>query len=51
MDAYTATDRLMTESFGCPASDSGPPSCGPRAALRPGLSGGWYYHDDAQVAP
>jgi D-amino-acid dehydrogenase len=52
MDAYTATDRLMTEKFGCPAQRLGAAELADlEPALRPGLSGGWYYHDDAQVRP
>jgi len=52
MEAYTATDRLMTEAFQCPAR-----RCDPGAlrelepALRPGLAGGWYYHDDSHLRP
>jgi D-amino-acid dehydrogenase len=52
MDAYAATDRLMTESFACPArrcDASELVSLEP--ALRPGLAGGWYYDHDAHLRP
>jgi D-amino-acid dehydrogenase len=52
MDAYAATDRLLTETFHCPAR-----RCDVDAvlelepALRQGLAGGWYYPDDTQLRP
>ena len=52
MEAYAATDRLMTELFHCPARRyDGDTVCELEPALRPGLAGGWYYHDDAQLRP
>ncbi len=52
MEAYAATDRLMTEAFACPArrldSDE---LVALEPALKPGLAGGWYYHDDAHLRP
>jgi D-amino-acid dehydrogenase len=52
MDAYAATDRLMSEAFHCPARRfDGKALYDLEPALRPGLAGGWYYHDDAQLRP
>jgi D-amino-acid dehydrogenase len=52
MDAYTETDRLMTESFDCPARRLDPDQLlDLEPALKPGLAGGWYYHDDAHLRP
>jgi D-amino-acid dehydrogenase len=52
MDAYMATDRLMSEAFHCPAKRyDGAALLELEPALRPGLAGGWYYHDDAQLRP
>lgn len=52
MDAYAATDRLMTEAFACSAQRcDGNELVGLEPALRGGLSGGWYYHDDAHLRP
>ena len=52
MDGYTATDRLMTETFACPARRcDGAELVALEPALRPGLAGGWYYHDDVHVRP
>ncbi len=52
MEAYTSTDRLLTEAFACPARrcDSSE-LIALEPALRPGLAGGWYYHDDAHLRP
>ena len=52
MEAYAATDRLMTTNFNCPAR-----RCDAHAlvelepALKPGLAGGWYYDHDAHLRP
>lgn len=52
MDAYTATDRLMSEKFACPARRCDAAELATlEPALKFGLAGGWYYHDDAQVRP
>ncbi len=52
MDAYATTDRLMTETFNCPARRyDGAELVSLEPALRPGLAGGWYYHDDAHLRP
>ena len=52
MDAYAATDRLMTETFACPARRCDAAELAAlEPALQPGLAGGWYYHDDAQLRP
>jgi len=52
MDAYAATDRLMSESFQRPARRyDGDAVSELEPALRAGLAGGWYYHDDAQLRP
>jgi len=52
MEAYSATDRLMSESFHCPARRyDGDAVCELEPALRAGLAGGWYYHDDAHLRP
>jgi D-amino-acid dehydrogenase len=52
MDAFAATDRLMGEVFHCPARRyDAERVLELEPALRPGLAGGWYYHDDAQLRP
>ena len=52
MDAYAATDQLMSESFHCPAQRyDGDAVVALEPALRPGLAGGWFYHDDAHLRP
>ncbi len=52
MEAYAATDRLMGEAFHCPARAYDGDAAGrARARPRPGLAGGWYYHDDAHLRP
>jgi D-amino-acid dehydrogenase len=52
LESYAATDRLMGEAFDCPArrldSDE---LVAMEPALKPGLAGGWYYHDDAHLRP
>lgn len=52
LDAYAATDRILSESFGHPARRLDADEL--RAfepALNPGLAGGWYYESDAQLRP
>jgi D-amino-acid dehydrogenase len=52
MSEYAATDRLMGEAFECPArAYDGESLAELEPALRPGLAGGWYYHDDAHLRP
>jgi D-amino-acid dehydrogenase len=52
MQSYAATDRLMGEAFHCPARQyDGDALLELEPALRPGLAGGWYYHDDAHLRP
>ena len=52
MDAYAATDRLMTESFACPAQRlSASELVALEPALQSGLAGGWYYDHDAHLRP
>src|SRR5262249_46161881 len=52
LDSYAATNRLMSEAFDCPARRLEPDELiAMEPALKPGLSGGWYYHDDAHLRP
>lgn len=52
LEAYAATDRLMTETFQCPAQRlDGEQLVAMEPALKPGLAGGWYYRDDAHLRP
>jgi D-amino-acid dehydrogenase len=52
MEAYAATDRLMSKAFDCPARRyDGDALVELEPALKPGLRGGWYYHDDAHLRP
>jgi len=52
MDAYAATDRLMSESFHCPARRyDGDAVSELEPALRAGLAGGWYYRHDSHLRP
>jgi D-amino-acid dehydrogenase len=52
MEAYAATDHLMSEAFRCPAKRyDGDAVAELEPALRHGLAGGWYYHDDSQLRP
>ncbi len=52
MQSYAATDRLMGEAFHCPAGRcDGDALLELEPALKPGLAGGWYYHDDAHLRP
>jgi D-amino-acid dehydrogenase len=51
-DAYAPTDRLLTDSFHCPAERyDGDSVLDLEPALKPGLAGGWYYHEDAHLRP
>jgi D-amino-acid dehydrogenase len=52
MDAYAPTDRLLDEQFHCPALRlDGEAAADLEPALKPGLAGGWFYHDDAHLRP
>lgn len=52
MEAFAATDRLLTETFHEPAQRlDGPEMQRLEPALRPGLAGGWYYRSDAHLRP
>ena len=52
MEAYAPTNRLMSETFDCPAERfDGDAVSELEPALQPGLAGGWYYHDDAHLRP
>lgn len=52
LDAYAPTDRLLTDSFGCPARRlDGPGLSALEPAVRDGLAGAWYYEDDAHLRP
>lgn len=52
LEAYAPTDRLLTESFHCPAQRyDGEALRELEPALKPGLAGGWYYPDDAHLRP
>jgi D-amino-acid dehydrogenase len=52
MDSYAATNKLMGESFQCVAERyDGDAITELEPALRPGLAGGWFYHDDAHLRP
>jgi D-amino-acid dehydrogenase len=52
MEAYAATDRLMSETFDCPARRLDAAELTElEPALKPGLAGGWYYQDDAHLRP
>jgi D-amino-acid dehydrogenase len=51
-EAYAPTDRLLAEQFHCAARRyDGDAAMEREPALRPGLAGGWYYHDDAHLRP
>jgi D-amino-acid dehydrogenase len=51
-NAYAATDRLLTESFHCPAERfDGDGAVELEPALRHGLAGGYLYRDDAHLRP
>jgi D-amino-acid dehydrogenase len=52
MESYAATDRLMSAAFACPARRLDHDALLElEPALKPGLAGGWYYHDDAHLRP
>ena len=52
MDAYAPTDRLLAESFHCPARRfDGAAVLELEPALKPGLAGGYLYQDDAHLRP
>jgi D-amino-acid dehydrogenase len=52
LDAFAPTDRLLAETFHCPARRYDGESVRElEPALKPGLAGGWYYHDDAHLRP
>jgi D-amino-acid dehydrogenase len=52
MNAYAETDRIMAESFHCPAKRlDGDALVELEPALKPGLAGGWFYEDDAHLRP
>jgi D-amino-acid dehydrogenase len=52
MEAFAATNKLMTETFHCPAERLDREAIVEREpALRPGLAGGWWYADDAHLRP
>jgi D-amino-acid dehydrogenase len=52
LDAYIATDRVLGETFHSPAQRyDGDAVLEVEPALKPGLAGGWYYHDDAHLRP
>jgi D-amino-acid dehydrogenase len=48
LEAYAAIDRVMSENFQCPARRLDALELVElEPSLRPGLAGGWAYHDDA----
>jgi len=52
LDAYAATDRLLSDSFHCGARRlDGYELAAFEPALKPGLAGGWYYEEDAHLRP
>ncbi|APW63877.1 NAD(P)/FAD-dependent oxidoreductase [Paludisphaera borealis] len=52
LDAYAPTDRLLADSFHCAAKRyDGDAVLELEPALKPGLAGGWYYHEDAHLRP
>ena len=52
MGLYAATDRLMGDVFHSRGPANRWRRLGrARAGVRPGLAGGWYYHDDAHLRP
>ena len=51
-ESYATTNALLAETFGCPADRlDGEALLEREPALKPGLAGGWYYHDDAHLRP
>lgn len=52
MAHYAATDRLLRDRFGTPATPyDGRQLCELEPALRPGLAGAWHYEGDAHLRP
>jgi D-amino-acid dehydrogenase len=52
MESYAATNQLMGESFQCVAQRyDGESVTELEPALRSGLAGGWFYHEDAHLRP
>jgi D-amino-acid dehydrogenase len=52
MESYAATNQLMGESFQCVAQRyDGKAVTELEPALRSGLAGGWFYHEDAHLRP
>jgi D-amino-acid dehydrogenase len=52
MDEYVATNELMSHTFQCAAKRfDGEALIELEPALKPGLAGGWFYHDDAHLRP
>ncbi|MFO0906979.1 MAG: FAD-dependent oxidoreductase [Isosphaeraceae bacterium] len=52
LDAYTPTDRLMRDTFHCPAHKLDAKALiALEPALRDDLAGGWFYDDDAHLRP
>jgi D-amino-acid dehydrogenase len=52
MESYAATNEMMSEAFQCVAQRyDGDAVAELEPALRPGLAGGWYYHEDAHLRP
>jgi D-amino-acid dehydrogenase len=52
LNAFDATNHLLSESFGVPARKlSGAETVALEPALKTGLAGSWYYQDDAHLRP
>jgi len=52
LEAYALTNQLLGERFHCPAERfDGERLNELEPALKRGLAGGWYYHDDAHLRP
>ena len=52
LDNYDATNHLLEGTFHCGARKlDGDALTELEPALKPGLAGGWYYHDDAHLRP
>lgn len=52
LDAFRATDRLLTTTYHAPARLlQGEEALAMEPALKPGLAGGWYYEHDAHLRP
>jgi len=51
-EGYAPTDRLLCDSFHCPAKRyEGDAVLELEPALKPGLAGGWHYEEDAHLRP